>query len=124
MIIFSSNEKDNSNVFHVTLANPEVYTDGKYEKTIELIEGSYSFHFVPNGDSPRILSITLNGSDFYFTEDFVLNGTSHKTGFSEYYTWDYIGKKNIILTKKTELKITIDPNGDTIGPVSVDILKE
>lgn len=126
IIILSSNNnvQNSSKAFHVTLASPKMYQDGKYEKIIDLDEGTYRFHFVPSGDSPKILSIIIDGDEFHFSEDFKLIGTPHEAGIAEYYTWDYNGEKKIIISNKTELKITINPNGDILGPVSVDIIKE
>ena len=60
---------------------------------------------------------------FDYSEDFELVGTSHQTGISEYFTWDYDGQKNIINLEMQKVSITINPNGETIGSVSVDILE-
>ena len=60
---------------------------------------------------------------FVYTEDFKLVGTPHQTGISEYYTWDYDGEKNIIISEVQEIEIIINPNGETISSVSVDILE-
>ena len=117
-----SSEKKNI-PFHVTLADPELYVNGKYTETITLEKGEYFFRFVPNGSSPKILSITLDGNSFAYTEDFKRIGTPHQTGISEYYTWDYDGERNITISEAQEIEITINPNGETIGSVSVDILE-
>ena len=81
------------------------------------------FRFVPNGSSPKILSIVLNGDTFDYSEDFKLIGTPHQTGISEYFTWDYDGQKNIFISEMQEFSITINPNRETLGSVSVDILE-
>lgn len=107
--------------FHATLADPSLYENGVYSDQIMISSGEYIFDFVPNGDSPKILSIHVLGEYFDFTEDFVLNGTLHRTGVSEYYTWDYIGQKNFEILKDQDLEIIINPNGQTSGPVSVSI---
>jgi len=122
---FSSNETSEKNniLFHVTLADPNLYDNGVYTKEFTLEKGEYFFRFVPNGSSPKILSITLNGNTFDYSEDFQLIGTSHQTGISEYFTWDYDGQKNIINSEMQKVSITINPNGETIGSVSVDILE-
>jgi hypothetical protein len=88
-----------------------------------LNEGNYSFRFVPNGDSPQILSISLQGEDFDFEEDFKLNGTLHETGISEYYTWDYNGEKSISVASFQEIFIQIHPNGNVMGSVSVYLIE-
>lgn len=115
-------EKDNI-VFHITLADPKLYNNGIYADEILLEEGSYEFRFVPNGDSPEILDISLRGEQFEFSEEFALEGFLHETGISEYYTWDYSGTKQFKLESRQEIAITIDPKGNIVGPVSVDILK-
>ena len=118
----NSDAKDPT-VFHVTLAMPEQYIEGVYSDKFELEAGDYSFRFVPNGDSPQILSIALQGENFEFAENFKLNGTLHETGISEYYTWDYDGEKFINVSSSQKISIQINPNGNEMGSVSVDIIK-
>ncbi|MDH3312614.1 MAG: hypothetical protein OEM28_05625 [Nitrosopumilus sp.] len=125
LINFASDQsiEKNNVVFHVTLADHTLYSDGVYRNSFFIDEGQYSFRFVPNGSSPEILSITLNGEDFDFSEDFKLESTSHQTGISEYFTWKYIGQEEILISEKQEISIMINPNGNTLGSVSVDILQ-
>jgi len=118
-------EIENKNsVFHVTLANPEKYEDRIFTDSFEIEEGTYAYRFVPNGDSPQILTISLNGESIHYLENFILKGTPHKTGISTYYTWEYSGNFGIIIPQKQEVKITINPNGNLLGSVSVDIIKQ
>jgi len=124
-INFSSDsdvEKSN-NVFHITLADPDLYTNGVYFDEFTISKGEYSFSFVPNGSSPKMLSIKLNGNSFDFSEDFKLEGTLHQTEISEYYTWNYNGERNILILEEQEILISINPNENVMGSVSVDILK-
>jgi hypothetical protein len=125
IISFSSDESDreNSTVFHVTLADPNLYVNGDFTDSFTIGKGDYIFRFVPNGSSPKVLSITLNGNLFDFSEDFELVGTPHQTGISEYFTWDYDGEKKISISEIQEISIKINPNGETMGSVSVDILE-
>jgi len=116
-------EKNDNGVFHVTLADPNLYANGVYTDAFTINEGEYSFRFVPNGSSPEILSITLNGENFDFSEDFMLESTSHQTETSEYFTWEYNGQKIIWITEMQEISIIINPNGNVMGSVSVDILE-
>ena len=58
------------------------------------------------------------------TSNFILKGIPHETGFSTYYTWEYSGNVGIKIPQKQEVEITIDPNGNLLGPVSVDIIKQ
>jgi len=125
VVIFSldPSEKNSNIVFHATLADPDLYTNGVYTDTFTIDKGEYSFRFVPNGSSPEILSITLNGENFGFSEDFNLESTSHQTGISEYFTWKYDGQKIILISEMQEISIIINPNGNVMGSVSVDILE-
>ena len=110
-------------VFHITLASPDLYENGVYSEKIVLDRGEYSFRFVPNGDSPRILSVSIRGDTFDFSEDFELVGTLHQTGISEYHTWDYNGQRTITVQSQEPVLVEINPNGNILGPVSVDILR-
>lgn len=116
-------DKDEDTVFHVTLADPENYEDGKYSDSFEIEEGMYEFRFVPNGDSPEILTISLTGQSLSLMEDYVLEGTPHETGVSTYYTWKYSGNKFFSIPAGEEIEILINPNGNLLGPVSIDIIK-
>jgi hypothetical protein len=116
-------EREVNTVFHVTLADPNLYSNGVYSDSFVLDEGQYSFRFVPNGSSPEILSISLNGESFNFIEDFKLESTSHQTGISEYFTWKYAGKEILEISEKEEISIIINPNGKIMGSVSVYILQ-
>ena len=120
---FEPSEKNSNIVFHATLADPDLYINGAYTDTFTIDKGEYSFRFVPNGSSPEILSITLNGEKFDFSEDFKLQSTSHQTGTSEYFTWKYDGQKIILISEMQEISIIINPNGNVMGSVSVDILE-
>jgi len=125
LVNFSSDEtnKKNNILFHVTLADPNLYVDGVYTEIFSLEKGEYFFRFVPNGSSPEILSITLSGDTFNFSEDFKLVGIPHQTEISEYFTWKYDGQKNIVIPEMQEVSIIINPNEKTLGSVSVDILE-
>ncbi len=126
VVIFSlePSEKNSNIVFHATLADSDLYTNGAYTDTFTIDKGEYSFRFVPNGSSPKILSITLSGKNFDFSEDFKLESTSHQTGTSEYFTWKYDGQKIILVSEIQEISIIINPNGNVKGSVSVDILEK
>ena len=125
LVSFSSNETSEKNniLFHITLADPNLYVNDVYTEKFTLEKGEYLFRFVPNGSSPKILSIALNGDTFDYSENFKLIGTPHQTGISEYFTWDYDGQKNIFISEMQEFSITINPNRETLGSVSVDILE-
>ncbi len=74
---FNQVDKKNSNVvFHVTLADLDLYKNGIYSNTFTVNKGDYLFKFVPNGDSPQSLTILLKGEDYDFSENFKLKGTT------------------------------------------------
>ena len=108
-------------VFHARLADPDLYVGGTYDRAFGIAAGTYAFKFIPNGDSPRILSIAMEGDSFSFSDDFELEGTLHKSPISEYYTWDYNGQKTFGVPAGQNVSITIDPHGNLLGPVSVMI---
>lgn len=123
-LIFSPSEKTaRTQVFHARLADPDMYRNGVFSDTFEIRNGTYQFLFVPNGDSPKILSISLKGQAFSFSEDFVLEGTPHETGISKYYTWEYLGVDTIQVPEGQTVEIVIDPHGEVMGPVSVYLVE-
>ena len=130
IIIFStyystnSEEKENDIIFHVTLANPELYNNGIYTDKFTIDIGTYFFRFVPNGSSPETLSIELTGQNYKFTENFNLIGIPHESETAKYFTWIYEGKKNIVIDSLQEISIKINPNGNVNGSVSVDLIKK
>jgi len=123
-ISMNSEEKDDNVVFHITLADPELYTNGIYTNNFTMEPGSYFFRFVPNGSSPEILSIKLSGQNYSFIENFNLKGIPHESETSKYFTWEYEGVKNITIDSMEEITIVINSNGNVMGSVSVDIIKK
>ena len=123
-ISMNSEEKDDNVVFHITLANPELYTNGIYTSNFTIESGTYFFRFVPNGSSPEILSIKLSGQNYSFIENFNLKGIPHESETSKYFTWEYEGMKNITIDSMEEITITINPNDNVMGSVSIDIIKK
>ena len=122
-ILINSEKKDDSIVFHITLADPELYTNGIYTSNFTIESGTYFFRFVPNGSSPEILSIKLSGQNYSFIENFNLKGILHESETSKYFTWEYEGVKNITIDSMEEITIVINPNGNVMGSVSVDIIE-
>jgi len=110
-------------VFHITLADPDLYSNGVFTDSFVIDKGEYLFRFVPNGSSPNILSVTLSGEKLNFSQDFRLQGIPHQTGISEYFTWEYNGEKTVFVSEIQKVSITINPNGKIMGSVSVDILE-
>jgi len=124
VISMDSEEKENNVVFHITLADPELYTNGIYINKFTIESGTYFFRFVPNGSSPEILSIKLSGQNYNFLENFNLKGIPHESETSKYFTWKYEGVKNITIDSMEEITIVINPNDNVMGSVSIDIIKK
>ena len=121
----SSDVKEKANVvYHITLADPNLYEEGIFTDVFDIERGDYRFRFTPSGDSPKTLSISLKGDSFTFSEEFGLEGIRHDTEISVYYTWDYLGIKKIQIPEQQELRIKINPHGNLLGPVSVDLIHE
>ena len=117
-------EKNNDIVFHITLANPELYTNGVYTDEFSIEAGTYFFRFVPNGSSPEILSIKLTSQNYEFVENYSLIGTPHESETAKYFTWKYQGKGEIVIESSKQISISINPNGNVNGSVSVDLIKK
>jgi len=117
-------EKNNDIVFHITLANPELYTNGVYTDEFLIEPGTYFFRFVPNGSSPEILSIKLTSQNYEFVENYSLIGTPHESETAKYFTWKYQGKGEIVIEASKQISISINPNGNVNGSVSVDLIKK
>jgi len=119
-------ENRTENVFHVTLADPTMYENGVFTSSFEIEKGRYQFDFVPNGDSPKTLTISLSGPDHHSIEKFVLNSKSHETGISQYFTWNYVGDEDttIQVSSTQQVEITINPHENYNGPVSVFLKKQ
>ena len=117
------NEIINEDIFHITLADPELYANGVYTDKFLIEPGTYFFRFVPNGSSPEILSIKLIGQNYAFEENFELVGIPHESETAKYFTWKYDGNEKIIIDSSQEISISINPNGNVKGSVSVDLIK-
>ena len=119
--LISPEKKENTKIFHVRLADPKLYEDGIFSDTFIIENGTYKFRFVSSGDSPKVLTVTLKGNSFSFSEDFKLNGTLQEPG--TYYTWKYLGQDKIQIPDEQNIQIVINPHGNILGPVSVYIEK-
>jgi hypothetical protein len=124
LVSIPSEKSGRVEAYHVRLADPKLYIDGVFSDAFPIKEGTYQFRFVPNGDSPETLSIVLKGASFSFSHDFKLEGILHETGISTYYTWKYLGQDTIEISEDQELEIIINPHGNTLGPVSVYLVKQ
>ena len=97
--------------------------------------GTYKIGFVPMGDSPAKIKLTMNGKwtetynvepswEQIFSEEFVLEKSLVDTGISKYYTWEYNGDKSFFIPKSGsffDIKITVQGNME--GSVSISLTK-
>ena len=133
VVVFSSpkdNVQDSDYAYYANLSESKYGEIGIYVESFEIGDVScqrfcdYKFRFVPNGDSPQTLSISISGDNTSFSEDFQLVGTSVETDISQYYTWDYDGQRVFQVSDLEKVKIVIDPHENITGTVSVYIIQE
>ena len=130
------NEKSsNSEVWSTRMAGPEFDNISNHRYSPITLERSvpYKFDFVPMGDSPERLKISVDGKETgveVFSEIFVLEGTLVDTGISKYYMWDYIGNKNFEISfnqcpnqKTCNYDITVERYGNLKGSVTISLLQ-
>ena len=105
--------------------------------------GTYKIGFVPMGDSPAKIKLTIKGkwTESYnvepswgtiFSEEFVLEKSLVDTGISKYYTWEYIGQKYVQIPElegkipssdEAIYEIIINRFGNLEGSVSISLTK-
>ena len=115
---------DDSDIFHVRLADSSLYENGVYSEMFQIEKGVYKFRFVPNGDSPQKLSIKLFSESGVVLLDnhFELEGTLIDDGMSSWYTWDYLSKDNMLeIDESQKVEIFISPNGNLKGSVTISL---
>ena len=105
--------------------------------------GTYKIGFVPMGDSPAKIELTIKGKwtvsynvepswGTIFSEEFVLEKSLVDTGISKYYTWEYIGQKYVQIPElegkipssdEAIYEIIISRHGNLEGSVSISLSK-
>ena len=120
-------ERPNSEVWNKRISGPEFANDSILKSSPITLERNvqYKFEFVPMGDSPERIKISIGG---VFSETFVLEKTLVDTGISKYYTWEYIGKENVVISnqqcpnqKTCNYDITVERFGNLEGSVSISL---
>jgi len=120
-------KRPNSEVWSKRIAGPEFADISIHKSSPISLERNvqYKFEFVPMGDSPERLKITIGG---VFSETFVLEKTLVDTGISKYYTWEYVGKENVLVSnqqcpnqKTCNYEITVERFGNLEGSVSMSL---
>ena len=126
-------ERPNSEVWNKRIAGPEFANDSILKSSPITLERNvqYKFEFVPMGDSPEQLKISVvwSGQGMeVFSELFVLEKTLVDTGISKYYTWEYIRKENVLVSnqqcpnqKTCDYEITVERFGNLEGSVSISL---
>ena len=122
-------ENQKSEVWSTRISGPEfddVFNHRYSPITLER-KVPYEFDFVPMGDSPEFIKISLGN---VFSEMFILEGTLIDTGISEYYTWDYTGNKNFEISfnqcpnqETCDYDIIVERYGNLKGSVSISLLQ-
>ena len=126
-------KRPNSEVWSKRIAGPEFADISIHKSSPVTLERNvqYKFEFVPMGDSPEQLKISVVWSGQgveVFSELFVLEKTLVDTGISKYYTWEYIGKENVLVSnqqcpnqKTCDYEITVERFGNLEGSVSISL---
>ncbi len=126
-------KRPNSEVWSKRIAGPEFADTSIHKSSPISLERNvqYKFEFVPMGDSPERLKISIVWSGQgveVFSEMFVLEKTLIDTGISKYYTWEYIGKENVLVSnqqcpnqKTCNYEITVERFGNLEGSVSMSL---
>ena len=120
-------DRPNSHVWSTRIAGPEFADISTHKFQAVSLERNvpYKLEFVPMGDSPERLKISVGN---VFSEMFILEGTLVDTGISEYYTWDYTGNKNFEISyeqcpnqKTCNYDIVVERYGNLKGSVTISL---
>ena len=130
------NEKNQkSEVWSTRISGVEFAADivRVYEPITLEREVPYEFYFVPMGDSPDRIVISVVqkqlGLATIFSESFILEDTLVEAGTSKWYTWDYAGNKNFEIEhlqcreKTCEYDIIVERYGNLKGSVTISLLR-
>ncbi len=120
-------DSSKSEVWSTRIAGPEFddIFNHRYSSITLETKVPYKFDFVPMGDSPERLKISVGS---VFSEMFILEGTLVDTGISKYYTWDYIGNKDFEISydqcpnqKTCNYDIIVERYGNLKGSVTISL---
>ena len=137
-------ENSGSEVWSFRMAGPDFHDRETHRAGLGSLEGgTYKIGFVPMGDSPAKIELTIKGkwTESYnvepgwrqvFSEEFVLERSLVDTGISKYYTWEYIGQKYVQIPElegkipssdEAIYEIIINRSGNLEGSVSISLSK-
>ena len=135
-----SEQRSGGEIWNFRISGAEFNDISTIRADLGAIEGgTYKIGFVPMGDSPAKIFLTIKGkwTESYnvepswgtiFSEEFVLEKSLVDTGISKYYTWEYIGKENLLISnqqcsdqKTCDYEITVERFGNLKGSVSISL---
>ena len=137
----SNEQRSGGEIWNFRISGAEFHDISTHVIGLGVIEGgTYEIGFVPMGDSPKHISLSIEGEipenqRYYldeptktkiFSEEFTLQRNLVDTGVSKYYTWEYLGQKFVQFPEsegETMYEITIARSGNLEGSVSISLTK-
>ena len=129
-------QRSGGEIWNFRISGEEFNDISTIKADLGVIEGgTYKNGFVPMGDSPAKIKLTIKGkwTESYrlepswkqiFSEEFVLKGTPVDTGISKYYTWEYVGQKYVYIPEvegEANYEIAISRSGNLEGSVTISL---
>tara|TARA_B110000014_G_C19727881_1_gene380226 strand:+ start:67 stop:564 length:498 start_codon:yes stop_codon:yes gene_type:complete len=127
-------KRADSEIWNFRFSGPEFHDINSHQFSNIPLEQNvpYKFEFVPMGDSPERVRVTIGGGEHgiqIFSEEFILKRELVDTGISKYYTWDYSGDKYFEVSNqqcKNQNVCNYDLNvqrfGNLKGSVSISLI--
>ena len=137
-------QRSGGEIWNFRISGEEFHDISTIRAGLPVLEGgTYKIGFVPMGDSPAKIELTIKGkwTESYnvepgwrqvFSEEFVLERSLVDTGISKYYTWEYIGQKYVQIPElegkipssdEAIYEIIINRYGNLEGSVSISLSK-
>ena len=137
-------QRSGGEIWNFRISGEEFHDISTIRAGLPVLEGgTYKIGFVPMGDSPAKIELTIKGkwTESYnvepswgtiFSEEFVLEKSLVDTGISKYYTWEYIGQKYVQISElegkipssdEPIYEIIISRYGNLEGSVSISLTK-
>ena len=137
-------QRSGGEIWNFRISGEEFHDISTIRAGLPILEGgTYKIGFVPMGDSPAKIKLTIKGkwTESYrlepswkqiFSEEFVLEKSLVDTGISKYYTWEYIGQKYVQIPElegkipssdEAIYEIIINRFGNLEGSVSISLTK-
>ena len=137
-------QRSGGEIWNFRISGEEFHDISTIRAGLPILEGgTYKIGFVPMGDSPAKIELTIKGkwTESYnvepswgtiFSEEFVLEKSLVDTGISKYYTWEYIGQKYVQIPEwegkipssdEPIFEIIISRFGNLEGSVSISLTK-